>query len=209
MLRKLFTIYFMLLAGLAAAQNFDGIIEFKKQQPGDSVNLVYSVNGNQVRVDEIRARSHNIFRSFLLDLKAGSCIFINHAKKEWTQLGNTGKPEVPASITVESTKESKSLFGNKCNKHIVKNTADNSSIHYYVSSGKYMFFVPMLELLNQREDFSTHYLSLPVKDGSFPFLAVKYDAAGKEVGRLEVTRIEKKVVSASVFDVPKDYKELK
>jgi hypothetical protein len=72
-----------------------------------------------------------------------------------------------------------------------------------------MFFVPMLELLNQREDFSTHYLSLPVKDGSFPFLAVKYDAAGKEVGRLEVTRIEKKVVSASVFDVPKDYKELK
>ncbi|MFN8713513.1 MAG: DUF4412 domain-containing protein [Bacteroidota bacterium] len=209
MLRKLFTIYFMLLAVLAGAQNFEGIIEFKKQQPGDSVNLVYSVNGNQVRVDEIRARSHNIFRSFLLDLKAGSCIFINHAKKEWTQLGNTGKPVVPASITVESTKESKSLFGNKCNKHIVKNTADNSSIHYYVSSGRYMFFVPMLELLNQREDFSTNYLALPVKDGSFPFLAVKYDAAGKEVGRLEVTRIEKKVVSASVFDVPKDYKEVK
>jgi Domain of unknown function (DUF4412) len=209
MFRNLFTLCFTLFTGLAGAQGFEGIIEFKKQLPGDSVNLVYSVKGDQVRIDEIRARTHNIFGSFLLDLKSGSRIFINHAKKEWTQLGNTGKPDVPASLTVVSTKESKSFFGNKCNKHIVKNTTDNSAIHYYVAAGKYQFFVPMLELLNRREDFSTHYLALPVKDGSFPFLAVKYDAAGKEAGRLEVTRIEKKVISATVFDLPKDYEEVK
>lgn len=209
MLRKLYTLCFTLFAGLAGAQSFEGIIEFKKQQPGDSVNLVYTVKDDQVRVDEIKTRSHTIFGSYLLDLKAGSCIFVNHAKKEWTQLGNTGKPVVPASLTVVSTKESKSFFGNKCNKHVVKNTTDNSSIHYYVSSGRFMFFVPMLELLNRREDFSTHYLALQVKDGSLPFLAVKYNAAGKEVGRMEVTRIEKKGISTTVFDVPKDYKGVK
>lgn len=199
----------VLFATFAAAQNFEGVIEFKKQTLTDTVNYLYSVKGNMVRIDEVSPRTHRIDGSFLLNLKEGSMIYLNHERKTWGRREKTGKPAVPSGLSVSSTKVNKTLFGYKCSQHIVKNTADNSSIHYYVAPGRFTFFVPMLELLNRREDFSTHYLALPVKDGSFPFLAVKYDAAGKELARLEVTRIEKKTVSLSVFDVPKDYKEFK
>ncbi|MCA6361616.1 MAG: DUF4412 domain-containing protein [Bacteroidetes bacterium] len=199
----------MLTAAFAAGQSFEGVIEFKKQSLTDTVNYMYSVKGSMVRIDEINPRTHRIDGSFLLNLKEGSMLYLNHERKTWGRREKTGKPTVPSGLSVSSTKETKALFGYRCNQHIVKNPADNSSIHYYVSPGRFTFFVPMLELLNRREDFSTHYLALPVKDGSFPFLAVKYDAAGKEVGRLEVTRIEKKTVSLSVFDVPAAYKEFK
>jgi hypothetical protein len=199
----------VLSAAVAAAQSFEGVIEFKKQSLTDTVNYMYSVKGNKVRIDEINPRTHRIDGSFLLNLQEGSMIYLNHERKTWGRREKTGKPTVPAGLTVSSTKAAKTLFGYKCSQHIVKNTVDNSSIHYYVSPGRFTFFVPMLELLNRREDFSTHYLALSVKEGSFPFLAVKYDAAGKELARLEVTRIEKKTVSVSVFDVPKDYKEFK
>ncbi|MCU0432222.1 MAG: DUF4412 domain-containing protein [Bacteroidia bacterium] len=209
MIRKFLLVLGVLTSTFAAAQNFEGVIEFKKKSLTDTVNYMYSVKGNMVRIDEINQRTHRIDGSFLLNLQEGSMIYLNHERKTWGRREKTGKPVVPTGLNVSSTKVTKTFFGYKCNQHIVKNTADNSSIHYYVSPGRFTFFVPMLELLNRREDFSTHYLSLPVKDGSFPFLAIKFDAAGKEVGRLEVTRIEKKTVSASVFEVPKDYKEFK
>lgn len=209
MFRKLLTLCFTLFAFFAGAQNFEGIIEFKKQLPGDSLNLVYSVKGDQVRIDEISPRTHRIGASYLLNTKEGSTIYLNHELKTTVRRENTDKSTAPAGLTVTSSKESKSFFGYKCSKYSVTNTANNSSIHYYVASGKFTFFVPMLELLNRREDFSAHFLALPSKDGALPFLAVKYDAGGKEVGRLEVTRLEKKAISTSVFDVPKDYKEFK
>jgi hypothetical protein len=209
MIRNLFFALCLFTATFAAGQNFEGVIEFKKQSLTDTVNYMYSVKGNMVRIDEVNPRTHRIDGSFLLDLKAGSMIYLNHERKTWGRREKTGKPTVPAGLSVSSTKQAKTLFGYKCSQHIVKNTADNSSIHYYVAPGRFTFFVPMLELLNRREDFSTNYRALTVKDGSFPFLAVKFDAAGKEVGRLEVTRIERKTVSLSVFDVPKAYKEFK
>ncbi|MGL5889207.1 MAG: DUF4412 domain-containing protein [Bacteroidia bacterium] len=209
MFRNLLMLCCTFLAGLAGAQNFEGIIEFKKQTLTDTVNYVYSVKGDQVRIDEISPRTHRIGGSYLLNTKEGTTIYLNHELKTTVRRANTDKSTVPAGLTVTSSKETKSFFGYKCSKYSVTNTADNSSIHYYVASGKFTFFVPMLELLNRREDFSAHFLALPAKDGALPLLAVKYDAAGKEVGRLEAARIEKKAISASVFDVPKDYKEFK
>ena len=39
----------------------------------------------------------------------------------------------------------------------------------------------------------------------FPLRSVEYDAAGKELSRMQVTKVEKKSIDDSEFTVPKDY----
>ncbi len=43
---------------------------------------------------------------------------------------------------------------------------------------------------------------------SFPLKSVEYDASGKEISRMVVTKIEKKPEAAALFEVPADYKKL-
>jgi hypothetical protein len=39
----------------------------------------------------------------------------------------------------------------------------------------------------------------------FPLRSVEYDATGKEISRMQVTKVEKKSLDDSEFAVPKDY----
>jgi len=92
----------------------------------------------------------------------------------------------------------------------VKNPDEGTQISFWVTSGgKFNFFRPMIKQLNRKEKFAIYYLLLDVKEGSVSFMAVQSDMSGKETGRLEVTKIQKKAVDASQFEVPKDYKEFK
>ena len=52
-------------------------------------------------------------------------------------------------------------------------------------------------------------MAVALKDGSMPLLAVEKDLNGLEKGRLEVTRLEQKVLAGGLFEIPKDYTEVK
>lgn len=209
MLRACLLSFFLLVMVVANAQSFEGVLEFKKQSPTDTLSYVYTVKGDQVRIDEIRSITHRVVTSMLLNLETGTLHAINHEQKTWERRKPTGKAIRPATSLATTTTHSKSLFGYKCIEYTVNNTSTNTTMSYWVASGKFDFFVPMLELLNSTDDFARFYLALPVKNGALPFLAVTYAASGKEVARMEVTRIEKKKVAEAQFSVPTDYTETK
>lgn len=214
-MKKFLTTLVILLAATIAlpvsvsAQTFEGVIEFKKMSDKDTTNYVYYVKGDKVRIDEIGSKSKKVEGSFLIDTKAGTMKFLSHDRKTWGE-HKPGAPQVVSgSPVITKGAATKTLHGYKCSEYIVKNEAEGTQISFWVTGGKFSFFKPMIKLLNRKEKFATYFQLLNVKDGSFSFLAIQSDLSGKETGRLEVTKIEKKPVDASQFEVPKDYKEFK
>ncbi|MEO5643542.1 MAG: DUF4412 domain-containing protein [Bacteroidia bacterium] len=211
MLRKI-TCLLLLAFGFsfaASAQNFEGIIEFKKQTGKTVVNYVYYVKGNKVRIDEFASGTRNVEASFILGLKDSSMVYLNHTRKMW----GTRKPSrpgiAPAGCIAAQTKNTREIFGYKCTEQLVKNSADSTQISFFIAPGKFAFFAPMVKLLNRQENFATYLIAVPLKDGAMPLLAVEKDLNGNEKGRLEVTRLEQKVLAEGMFETPKDFTEVK
>ncbi len=211
MLRKiaLLLILFTGSALLSSAQNFGGIIEFKKQTGKDISNYVYYVKGDKVRIDEFTAGTRTISGTFIVDTKAGTMIFLDPDRKLWGSRAQKGLPVAAAGCVVTSTKEMKEMFGYKCTEQVVKNVTDSTQISYYIAPGKFTFFTPMMKLLNRQEKLSTYFFALTLKDGYMPLLAIEKNLNGVEKGRLEVTRLEEKMLDDGMFSIPKDYTEVK
>lgn len=204
-----FIILLSVLSAAAYAQSFEGIIEFKKQTGKNTVDYVYYVKDDKVRIDEFAPGTRDVPGSFIVDTKAGTMKYLNHDRKMWGTRTPKGGAAAPAGCAVTSTKNNKEMFGYKCTEQIVRNTTDSSQISYYLAPGKFTFFTPMMKLLNRQEKFSTYFFALTVKDGVMPLLAIERDLRGNEKGRLEVTRLEQKTLSAGLFDIPNDYTEVK
>jgi hypothetical protein len=194
---------------LASAQNFEGIIEFKKQTGAATVNYVYYVKGNQVRIDEFASGTRNVEGSFIIGLKDSSMVYLNHTRKMWGTRAPAAARVAPAGCIATTAKNSKEIFGYKCVETVVKNVADSTQISYFIASGKFAFFAPMMKILGRQENFATYLLAVKMKDGSMPLLAIEKDLNGVEKGRLEVTRLEQKTLDAGLFVTPKDYTQVK
>jgi len=208
-MKKIFFITLFLVAGTLSAQSFEGVIEFRQQSAADTINRVYYVKGDRVRIDEIGHYSKKVEGTFLVDLKENKMIFLSHERKLYGDQPNSMPGTVKGAPTVTKTKETKTIQGYRCVKQVVKNPDDNTQIVYWVASGKFDFFLKMMKILNRKEKVATYYGKLSGVDGMFPFLAVETGIDGKdERSRLEVTKVEKKTIDPSVMEIPKGYTKL-
>jgi hypothetical protein len=192
-------------AGFASAQSFEGVIEFRKQSSTDTITYVYYVKGDKVRLDEIGSKSKKVEGTFLVDLKAKKMTSLSHDRKLYMDKATTAPAKVNGSPEVIKGKNTRTIQGYKCQEYIVKNKDENTQITYWVASGKFDFFDPFLKLINQKQKFSTYYQLIKGLSGGFPMLAVETSMDNVEKGRLEVTKVEKKTLEASLFEVPKGY----
>ncbi|MCX6310792.1 MAG: DUF4412 domain-containing protein [Bacteroidetes bacterium] len=211
MLRKIIALLILTLgfSAYTSAQNFEGIIEFKKQIGTTSTDYVYYVKGDKVRIDEFSPGTRTVDEIFILDTKANTFIYLNSVRKQWGMRVTSESSVAPAGCIASTTKATKEIFGYKCAEQLVTNEKDNTQISFFVAPGKFAFFAPMVKLMNQQENFSTYLMAVALKDGSMPLLAVEKDLNGLEKGRLEVTRLEQKVLAGGLFEIPKDYTEVK
>jgi hypothetical protein len=210
-LSRLFATIVALLAfaGMATAQSFEGVIEFKRQSSTDTINYIYYVKNNKVRIDEIGAKSGKVTGSFIGDLKENKMISLSHERKMWIDKSIPSPAKITGAPVVSKTKNTRKIQGYKCTEYTVKNKDENTQISYWIAYSKFDFFVPLLKLLNYKQKFSSYYLQLTGVEGGFPMLAIESSMDNKEKGRLEVTKVQKKVMDATLFEIPKGYQEFK
>ncbi len=208
-MRKIFFIASFLAAGMAAAQSFEGTIEFRQQTPTDTTDRVYYVKGDKIRIDEIGHVSKKVEGTFIVNVKDNKMIFLSHERKLWGEQPSGAPGTMKGTPAVTKTKESKTIQGYKCMKFVVKNPDDNTQIVYWIAPGKFDFFQKMMKILNRKEKVAVYYMKLTGVDGMFPFLAVETGIDGKdERSRLEVTKVEKKTVDPAMLEIPKGYTKL-
>lgn len=189
----------------ASAQAFEGVIEFKKQTPTDTTNYVYNVKDNNVKIDEIGTKSHKVEGTFLVNMDEKTMISLNHERKLYMTNNNPAAPTIKGTCVVKKGQNVKNLQGYKCVEYIVTNQEEGVIITYWLADGKFTFFEKMLRQLNRKDKSSVYFLQIQDVKNMFPMLSIQTDLTGKVTGRLEVTKITKKEVDPSSFDIPKGY----
>ena len=209
-MKKLFFSTLFGFAGLFAvtAQSFEGTMEFKKQTPTDTVSYIYYINGDKVRLDEIGSKSKKVEGSFIIDLRTNSMISLSHERKLFIEQA----PGTPAVVTgkpeVKVTGNTKTILGTKCKEYVVKNVDEKVQVTYWMAAGKYDFFFKLLKVLNRKDKSAVYVQQLTGVDGMFPFLSSQMNLETmKEEVKMEVTKIDKKAVDATKFEIPKDYQK--
>ena len=191
-----------------SAQSFEGTIEFKKHTTTDTVNYIYYVKGDKVRLDEIGSKSKKVEGSFLIDLKTNQMLSLSHERKLYIEQASGTPAVVNGKPDVKKTGNVKTIQGMKCNEYVVKNDEEKVQVTYWLASGKFDFFAKLLKILNRKDKSAVYFGLLTGVEGMFPFLSSQINLeTGKEEVKMEVTKIDKKAVGADMFEVPKDYQK--
>lgn len=194
---------------ISIAQSFEGSIEFKMETSKDTTTNIYYIKGNDVKLDQIGRKSGKVEGSFVFDLKSNQIKFVNPVRKVW----GDHKSETPPIIRgiCESTKgtNTKTIQGQKCTEYIVKNTEENTSITYWIVTGKYDFFAPLVKLWNRKDKQSVYFNQIKdLPKGSMPLLSEeKTISDGKLISRLEVSKMNKSSIDASKISIPAEFKK--
>ena len=193
---------------IASAQSFEGVIEFKKQTTTDTVNYIYYVKGDKVRLDEIGSKSKKVEGSFIIDLKTNSMLSLSHERKLYIEQASGTPAVVTGKPDVKKTGNVKTIQGIKCSEYIVRNADEKVQVTYWMGGTNYDFFFKLLKVLNRKDKSAVYVQQLTDVDGMFPFLSSQINIeTNKEETKMEVTKVEKKAVDQSKFEVPKDYQK--
>ena len=209
-MKKLLLSSLFVFAGMliASAQAFEGVIEFKKQTTTDTVNYIYYVKGDKIRLDEIGSKSKKVEGSFIIDLKANTMLSLSHERKLYIEQASGTPAAVNGKPEVKKTGATKTIQGVKCTEYVVKNDADKVQVTYWMGGSNYNFFFKLLKVLNRKDKSAVYVQQITEADGMFPYLSSQVNLeTNKEEVKMEVTKMEKKVVDATKFEVPKDYQK--
>ncbi len=190
-----------------SAQSFNGTIDFKYATVKDTTNNVYIVKDKIIKLDQFGKKSGLVEGSFIFDLSAGAIKFVNPKRKVWGE----HKSETPALIKgkceiIKGT-ASKTFAGVKCTDYTVKNTEENTTITYWITSDKYDFFMPVLKLWNRKDKQSVYFNQITgLAEGSMPLMSEeKQITDGKSITKLEVVKITKKIPDDASLAVPAEF----
>lgn len=194
---------------IVSAQAFTGSIEFKYFTAKDTTINIYNVKDKNVKLDQFGKKTGAIEGSFVFDLNNNTIKFVNPKRKVWGDHKSETAPIINGTCETTKTKNTKTIQGVKCTEYIVKNAAENTAISYWIASGKYDFFVPMVKLWNRKDKQSIYFNELKnLPAGAMPMLSEEKQLNdGKLVTKLEVTKITKGGVDDSKLMVPADYKK--
>lgn len=194
---------------LVKAQSFSGVIEFKYYTSKDTTTNVYLVKDKTVKLDQFGKKSGTVEGSFVFDLANNSIKFVNPKRKVWGEHKSETPPIIKGVCETKKTSNTKNIQGVKCTEYVVKNNDENTIIHYWISNGKYDFFVPLVKLWNRKDKQSIYFNQIKdLPQGAMPMLSEEKEiSSGNVVTRLEVTKITKGNVEDSKLAIPAEYKK--
>lgn len=204
----------LLVAGIACsvvamAQSFEGTIEFRMETSKDTTTNIYYVKGNDVKLDQIGKKSGKVEGSFVFDLANNQVKFVNPVRKVWGEHKSETPPVSKGQFVSAKGAGTKTVQNVKCVEYTVKNAEENTIVTYWIATGKYDFFIPLVKLWNRKDKQSIYFNQLKdLPKGSMPLLSEERQISdGKLVSKLEVTKLNKSTVDAAKVAVPADYKK--
>ena len=204
----------LLVAGLTLsvigfAQSFEGSIEFKMETSKDTTTNIYYVKGHDVKLDQIGRKSGKVEGSFVFNTETNEIKFVNPVRKVWGEHKSETAPVIKGTCVSSKGANTKMVQGQKCAEFVVKNTEENTQITYWMVSGKYDFFAPLVKAWNRKDKQSIYFNQIKdLPKGSMPLLSEEKSLSdGSLISNLEVSKINKSTIDASKLSIPADYKK--
>ena len=195
------------LSVMAVAQSYEGSVEFKMETNKDTTANIYYVKGNTIKLDQIGRKSGKVEGSFVFDLAENKVKYVNPTRKVWGEHKSETVPVIKGTCVATKGTNTKLIQGQKCVEYTVKNTEENTQVTYWISSGKYDFFMPLVKLWNRKDKQSVYFNQIKdLPKGSMPLLSEEKTISDmKIVSKLEVSKIAKGSMDASKISIPADY----
>jgi hypothetical protein len=140
----------------------------------------------------------------IYDPTTNKLMLVKDADKAYTTIdfGKPGAPQAntsPDTASVDKTGKHETVAGMDCEDWTAKDPSGKRS-EVCIAQGLVAFDFSALK------GGGTSTLGKELREKKlFPLRSVEYDAAGKELSRMEVTKVEKKSLEDSEFEIPKDY----
>lgn len=197
------------LSVMAIAQSYEGSIEFRMETLKDTTTNIYYVKGHDVKLDQIGRKSGKVEGSFIFNTQTNEIKFVNPVRKVWGEHKSETVPVIKGNCVSTKGKNTKMIQGQKCTEYIVKNTEENTEITYWIASGKYDFFAPVVKAWNRKDKQSIYFNQIKdLPKGSMPLLSEeKTISDGKLISKLEVSKMSKGGIDDSKLAIPDDYKK--
>lgn len=193
-----------------AQSSFEGKIEFLYFQR-DTTKNVYLVKQPFVKLDQYsKTNNVDLEGSFLFNLNTKEIKMLSHKRKLWNIHKSTVPPVIKGQCEIIKTKNTKNICGVSCTEYIVKNTAEDTEISYWISEkGNYDFFIPLLQLWNRKDKQSVYFNQIKnIEKGKMPLLSIeKQISTGKMISKLEAVKISSEKLNDKLFVIPSDYKK--
>ncbi len=184
---------------------FRGVIEFEKIKT-ETTKYSYSVKGNKVRIDE--TDPDGLVKGIMIvDLSKSTVTALSPERKLYMDATNKRIPPL-IKPEITKTKNEKTINGFKCTEWIVKYSQENTQISYWVSpETEFDFFAKLIKVLNRKDKLSKYFIAIPNNETVFPVNAIEKNIDGTIKTELKITKIDKKELPDSLFDIPKDYQK--
>lgn len=192
------------------AQSFEGTIEFKMETSrGDSTTNIYYIKGENVKLDQIGHKSGKVEGSFIFNTSTKEIKYVNPGRKIWGETKSETMPTIIGTCVATKGWITKIVQGQKCTEYVVKNIEENTQITYWITSGKYEFFIPLVKMWNRKDKQSVYFNQIKdLPKGSMPLLSEEKSITdGKVLSKLEVSKITKTTVDQSKLSIPAEYKK--
>ncbi len=201
-----FTIFLLFTVSLIG-QGFQGVIEFKRINYFDETAYIYYISANNVRIDELK-KDGVVSGTMLVNLKTKKVIAINHDRKMYMNIKSTPSVKDMSNCETFKTTEKKVILGQNCTKWTVSNADFNSKATYWViDKGNYFFFKDLLSALNRKDKIGLYFMQIPENAGYFPIMGKEVGDDGKLKAKMETTKMTKKKIDASMFNIPSGYQK--
>jgi hypothetical protein len=201
------------ISAASVAQNFEGTIAFRMEAKKDTTNNIYNVKGTTVKLEQFAKRSGKVAGGFVFDLTAKTIKFYNPDRKIWGLQKAEGASGMQGTCKVEKTKNTKTYLEKyKCTEYVVSNEVEKTKISYWIYSPekkgpKFDFFSNMINLWNRKDKVSVYFRQIKgLPAGSIAMYSTEL-LDGKQVGMLEMQKIDAKTMTDADVAVPADYKK--
>lgn len=200
----------LLLAGVAAAGDFEGIIVLSETSEGTTVRQQWFLKGDRLRYEETGpdaekgAMIFDATKKVMYSLRHDDRIYLEISTAETSK----GAPDVIDAIVVVKTGTSDKAAGYTCEIYRTTNESDGSTGEVCMARGiGNAVMSGMMSAQAGGASLLPAWMREMFKDGGFPIKGVDRNGQGKEETRWEAVNIEKKHLDDKVFLPPADYKK--
>jgi hypothetical protein len=191
-----------LIAGkVIAAGSFEGEVDYKMTMKNDSGEMDYFIKGHKVRTNT-EMKGHKM--GMILDWSAKSMVMLMDEQKMYMKhdLPTPDKSKVKVSGKFYKTGKTQVILGRKCAEWVYESEHGKTSM--WAASGMGNF----AGVQGEKGGADSAWADAVKTKGLFPLKVDVMDKDGKETMTMEATKLEKKSVSSSMFEIPSDYKNM-
>ena len=192
-------------SGAVFAAAFEGVVHFKSStQEGYGSEFDYFIKGEKARMETQGDRHGKA--AIILDLPAKKVVMLMAQQKMAMEMpmGDPAVEKAKDKGELVRTGKTQTLLGYTAEQLLYKSDEGETEIWGAKGLG---YFGGMHGRPGTGTDGSPGWTRGLKEQGLFPLLVINKGKDGKEVGRLEATKVEKKSLSDDLFTVPPDYKK--